>query len=73
MTRPKDKIVLWRPTFKLLSIINKITGYDYSQWLNLPIIMQRMPAIDTYLSNSTMATTLAPPTKKMSTFALSQN
>ncbi len=47
--------------------------HDYSRYLNLSIIMQRMPALGTHLSSSTTAITLVPLTKKTSILALSQN
>ncbi len=73
MAKPRDKIALWRPTFKPSSIMNKITGHNYSQWLNSPIITRKIPAPGIHLSNSTAVTTFVPPTKKTLILALSQN
>ena len=44
--------------------MNKLTGYNNSQWLNLPIIMRKILALVIRLLNSTANTTYEPLTKK---------
>ena len=51
MAKPIGRIVQWKPTFKLLSTLSKISEHNSYQWLNLPTIMPRILAPATRLFN----------------------